>query len=713
MGPFASAAASLYANGWHPLPLPPGSKAPPPDGTTGGAPDVDAETINRWIEHRPNDNVGLRMATDVIGIDVDNYGTHHGADTLARLIGDHGPLPSTWSTTSRGMGPSRISYYHVPDGVRFPGMLGDGIDVIQHHHRYAVGPPSVHPDTRTIYRWHHEHTSTPKGPHVDDIPALPESWLSLQHRPGDLVAPVRADNINALLGGDTYGDDSIAATIANRESWHYRLAADGWMPVRHNRSNESGWRRPGKATGLSAVLHEPDGPFVVFSSSIPALQHRWAETADGTAWAFSMFGYIAATRYGGDRSRCAREERQHADDNGRATFMHATAATTAALLDAEMVAAETDDAKALWHFARFDDWGADDLDANEWLAWPLIPAGRSVAIHAPAKAGKSIVTLAAVAAMVGGRDLYGRWPLSEPVSVMYVDYEMTEADLFDRLDELGYGPDDTEFHTRLHYAVLPSSPPLDTFEGGTALLAMARNVGARCVILDTFGRAVHGPENDADTVRNFYRYTGATLKAAGITVVRLDHTGKDHERGQRGTSSKNEDVDLVWRLSRTDRGAQLDVTHTRMSNVPRAINLVRVDDTATPGLVKWVSYDEAAYPAGTSALIAECDTLAIATDVSANAAYKAYRDRGGKARRASFLVAHKCRKERFPAVIHKQNGRATNTEAVPPGLPGAIATPEPPTAIPVTDACLSRDRQVSVSKKIDEGQGDGPIEFPY
>ena len=77
---------------------------------------------------------------------------------------------------------------------------------------------------------------------------------------------------------------------------------------------------------------------------------------------------------------------------------------------------------------------------------------------------------------------------------------------------------------------------LDTREGGAALLAYALSVGADLVVVDTMSRAVRGPENDADTVQNFYRATGGLLKGHGIALLRFDHAGKDAEKGQRGAA---------------------------------------------------------------------------------------------------------------------------------------------------------------------------------
>jgi hypothetical protein len=93
-------------------------------------------------------------------------------------------------------------------------------------------------------------------------------------------------------------------------------------------------------------------------------------------------------------------------------------------------------------------------------------------------------------------------------------------------------------------------PPLDTQEGGAHLAALAEKYSPALVTLDTISRLVEGDENAATTYLQLYRCSMTPLKARKITVLRIDHAGKDTGRGQRGSSAKSGDVDLVWRLSR-------------------------------------------------------------------------------------------------------------------------------------------------------------------
>jgi hypothetical protein len=194
------------------------------------------------------------------------------------------------------------------------------------------------------------------------------------------------------------------------------------------------------------------------------------------------------------------------------------------------------------------DWAAfwaNESPEIEWLCEPLVAAGQAVALYSPAKTGKSLLLLEIVAAIATGNAVLGN-PKQDPATVMYIDHEGTEDDLRERMDELGYSAE-TDLKS-LHYYLLGDWPPLDTEEGGKCLYEEAVRIGARLIVLDTISRAFAGEEDAADTFLALYRHTVRRLKLARIAFLRLDHSGKDVARGQRGTSAKTTDVDAVWRL---------------------------------------------------------------------------------------------------------------------------------------------------------------------
>lgn len=283
-------------------------------------------------------------------------------------------------------------------------------------------------------------------------------------------------------------------------------------------------------------------------------------------------------------------------------------------------------------------WANDHTDA-EWLAEPVLPAKRSAALFAPGGHGKSLLALWLAAKLASGVDPFSG-KKQPPVDVLYLDYEMTDADLSERLEDMGFGP----LHDLgdLHYALLPSLPGLDQPEGGRAVVRLAQLCDASLVVVDTFGRAVHGDENDADTVRAWYRWTGLHLKAEGRAFLRVDHAGKDRTKGQRGTSAKNDDVDIVWEMTVKDAGVfVLDARKRRMGWVPMRVEIRKVDEPLGYELT-----EAATWPVGTKEAAAALDELDVPEDASNRAAARAMSEAGRGVRAVVVRAAQKYRRER-------------------------------------------------------------------
>lgn len=179
---YAAALDAYWEAGWRGvLPLPPRAKKPVPRNTTGrDAQDPSYSDCYAWAEETPNGNIALRLPPDVIGIDVDHYDGKDGGGTLDALVAQYGPLPPTWTTGSRADGVSGIRLYRVPTGLRWPGDLGNGIEIIQARHRYAIVWPSIHPNGGA-YVWWWSGPNLPATTHpvplMADLPDLPQAWV--------------------------------------------------------------------------------------------------------------------------------------------------------------------------------------------------------------------------------------------------------------------------------------------------------------------------------------------------------------------------------------------------------------------------------------------------------------------------------------------------------------------------------------------------------
>jgi hypothetical protein len=325
------------------------------------------------------------------------------------------------------------------------------------------------------------------------------------------------------------------------------------------------------------------------------------------------------------------------------------------------------------------DWGefwSQDSDEEQWMAEPVIALGRAHAIYAPGGTGKSLFSLWLAAALATGRQGLDGEPLTRR-RVLYLDYEMTHADVLERLRSMGY--DESCDLSWLSYAILPTLPPADAPEGGKAIARMAQLVDAEMVVLDTFSRAVSGDENDADTVRSFYRWTLLHLKSDGRTFVRIDHAGKDVEKGQRGSSAKNDDVDVVWQMVKADGGFKLTAKKARMGWVSPTIALQQFD---TPSLhYKAVGF---VAPAGTDRIVADLDDLGVPCDATTRAAAQTLKSAG---RGARMELVRAAQKRRGVVTLEGLIGVGTHSGPTPSeGTLGPTRDPQPGNAhLPGTD----------------------------
>ncbi|WP_226360729.1 phage/plasmid primase, P4 family [Pseudonocardia sp. ICBG1142] len=177
-----SYACEYLKRGWYPMPLPPHKKFPPPKGFTGYQRKAVTEAdVDAWTRDEAWHNIALGLPSNVVGIDVDDYGDKHGADELEKLQAELGGLPPTWISSSRSE-PTRsgIRVYRVPDEFDWShvsGALSTSIDVIRPQHRYLVAEPSTHP-SGSQYRWYDAHSNAcDMAPATCELPMLPPRWL--------------------------------------------------------------------------------------------------------------------------------------------------------------------------------------------------------------------------------------------------------------------------------------------------------------------------------------------------------------------------------------------------------------------------------------------------------------------------------------------------------------------------------------------------------
>lgn len=618
-------AARMYGDsGWRVVPIVNETKRPAIEEWQNRASKHPDQITSWWTNGYAQCGVGIVTGkeTGMWVLDVDVANGKQGVETLAALIKANGggKLPTT--LVARTPSGGYHYYWKYPQGVevRNAQELGAGLDV-----RGEGGQVLAPPTTRAAgsYYWHDDH-----GPYDAEVVYAPE-WLL------ELVS-FKPPSEAALRTFDAGTNEQPAYVIKyNAEhTWEDLLTGDSWV-FDHSDSNDVGyWVRPGKDAreGTSATTyHAGLNMLWVFTTAHPFLK---AEQG------YDPWGYMVRRDFDGDFKAAGR------------VFYDRSQPMSVDLLAPEQGSEEVqlsrlEQAEIQISSAAF--WDAEQQN-EDFLISPFIAMGRGHALYAEAKAGKSYVVLQALAAAAVPGHTSWSDPVKVPVNILYLDYEMTQEDLRERLEIFGYSINDDFSHLRYIKASMLGAD-LDTYEGGRELLEQAQKWQSQLVVIDTMSRAVSGDENDADTVRRFFQHTGRLLKANGIAWLRIDHAGKVVDRGQRGSSGKNDDVDVVWRLDRVDGGAILELTHTRVFWMPPQIHLAVKEDTETAEIVH-IRANGPGWAAGVHAKAAEWVELDIPLEAS---------------RRQATALGFKCKASLFPQIK-----RFVNEESQRLGIVGLV-----------------------------------------
>lgn len=223
------------------------------------------------------------------------------------------------------------------------------------------------------------------------------------------------------------------------------------------------------------------------------------------------------------------------------------------------------------------DWEAAfsfDPSTIKWLPGGFAREGDYLTMIGDGKVGKSVFCHDWAWRLATGQEFLGE-SAGEAISVLYLDRENPLQIFVDHFRSYGATPQTMGL---LDFRTFPEMAGLDTPEGGKQFVEMVIESGAKVVFIDTISRFISGPENDNDTWLNVYRNTIVPLRGhdTTITVVRIDHFGKDKAKGGRGGSSKEQDVDSVYEMKKTQGGGfVLERTHTRSGLGPETVEFNR------------------------------------------------------------------------------------------------------------------------------------------
>ncbi|OBH20822.1 bifunctional DNA primase/polymerase [Mycolicibacter sinensis] len=513
---YADAVPVYLEAGWAPIPLPTGQKWPPPRGATGrGNPLPSAADCHAWADdpRHAGGNTALRMPPTVVGIDVDDYGDKPGAATLAGWEFSWGQRPATWRSSSRGTDTvSGIYYYRIPAGVELDSNPDKGVEIVQHHHRYAVVAPSQHPDTGSRYRWYDPAGQVCGPPRVDQLPELPAAWLDgLQAaKHGDRDQQPSAAPPSAVAGGDRLR--RYALNVLEREA--AELAGMAPETGRNNKLNDAALRcyRLADGAGMDRAI--------VTATLRAAAQQSGTPGIEGTLRS-------AATKADADGPAYPPDNDTRGDWDPGSTDV------------GDLGDGSGDDERPRYtDFAALLNAGLPDPPQPEFLARvdgvPIFYRGKRNELYGDPEDGKTMIALAAIAERLtaGGRALFldldnnGAVETARRLVMLGAPLDaITDPDKFRHIE-----PADEE---ELRGAVDDCT--------GWAEIALIDCAGE---LIPLFG----GSSDSADDYTAIMRRTSGKLERAGAAVILIDHPAKGRESrayGAGGTMAKRRAVNGV------------------------------------------------------------------------------------------------------------------------------------------------------------------------
>lgn len=262
-------------------------------------------------------NVGIAIPPGAYVLDVDVQ--HDGHLVLEKWVAEYGNGWLLEAPRQRtGNGGLHVWFRYDGPPLLYKHIAAPGIE-LGACGRYVVAAPSIHPDTRTSYRW-----EQPLPASLADLPPLVD-FLVAFYEP---TATIRAGKHR-----DYDGEDELDAAAHKMTSFPELLGRHGWQLKRGDGDSEGSiWRHPGATSPSSASIKH--GCLFVYSPNTP-----FEETAAGDPHGITLYRAYATLEHGEQWSEASAALRDagHLPPLQKATEVDeiklATAPTLPALLD--------------------------------------------------------------------------------------------------------------------------------------------------------------------------------------------------------------------------------------------------------------------------------------------------------------------------------------------------------------------------------------------
>ncbi len=196
---------------------------------------------------------------------------------------------------------------------------------------------------------------------------------------------------------------------------------------------------------------------------------------------------------------------------------------------------------------------------------PWLRNGETAIIWAASGVGKTMLGLSLAVALAGGGEV-GEWRAPRALKVLYVDGEMHEQDIQDRLKMLADTTaveitDPDAYRKNLSFVIRQAQDPDKEFydltdrERQRALAERCKRLGTKVLIIDNFTTVSDGLEDENasvafKSVQSFF----LSMKQMGIATILIHHSRKDGQ-ALRGSQAMEVTFEVILGLSKDHLGS--------------------------------------------------------------------------------------------------------------------------------------------------------------
>lgn len=216
-------------------------------------------------------------------------------------------------------------------------------------------------------------------------------------------------------------------------------------------------------------------------------------------------------------------------------------------------APEEDDNPLLKWLSYDSDAALDRIASQQWLIDQILPVDGFGVIYGPSGSYKSFVAMDISASIASSKQWHGN-DIDNPGHVIYIGAEgATGLHLRKKAWEIRHG-------TQLkNLAILGTAVTINSAMERQHLINMcevaANDVGEpiKLIVIDTLARSFDGEENSASDMGMFVRACDHIRAVTGATVLVIHHSGKDADKGARGSSALRAACDFEFKVVSTGK----------------------------------------------------------------------------------------------------------------------------------------------------------------